>query len=136
ESNRFLVTRLRARRPEEGLPIFWTAFIPGDHLLDPNTHPLPVMANKTTANLSAAARAWVTTLELPDPDADHTIAALPWHHSLAIGYAPAWLTENGDGIRRDWPRIPLPNNASLLRASAALGKRVAALLDPDMPVPG
>ena len=23
-------------------------------------------------------------------------------------YGPAYLTENADGIRRDWPRIPLP----------------------------
>ena len=28
-----------------------------------------------------------------------------------------------------------PDNADLLRASAALGARVAALLDPDTPVP-
>ena len=34
------------------------------------------------------------------------------------------------------PRVPLPNTADLLRASAALGARVAALLDPDTPVPG
>jgi hypothetical protein len=31
--------------------------------------------------------------------------------------------------------VPLPDNAALLCASAALGIRVAALLDPDMPVP-
>jgi Type ISP C-terminal specificity domain/N-6 DNA Methylase len=136
EGNRFLVTRLRARRPEEGLPIFWTSFIPGDHLLDPNTHPMPVMASEQQANLSAAARAWLTRLKLPDPDADHAIAALPWHHVLAIGYSPAWLSENADGIRESWPRVPLPNNADLLRASAALGARAAALLDPDIPVPG
>jgi hypothetical protein len=30
----------------------------------------------------------------------------------------------------------LPNNANLLRTSATLGARVAALLDPDTPVPG
>ena len=29
-------------------------------------------------------------------------------HALAIGYSPAYLSENADGIRRDWPRIPLP----------------------------
>lgn len=32
--------------------------------------------------------------------------------------------------------MPLPATADLLLASAALGARVAALLDPDMPVPG
>ena len=88
------------------------------------------------ANLSVPARAWLAALGLPDPDSERDIAALPWHHALAIGYAPAWLTENADGIRQDWPRVPLPDNADLLRASAALGARVAALLDPDTPVPG
>ncbi len=134
--NGFVVMRLRSRRPEEGLPIFWTPLLPGDHLLDPNAHPLPVLADPDKANLSAAARAWLAALGLPDPDKDRDIAALPWHHALAIGYAPAWLAENADGIRQDWPRVPLPDNAALLRASAALGARVAALLDPDTPVPG
>jgi hypothetical protein len=134
--NGFVITRLRSRREEEGLPIFWTPLLPGDHLLDPNTHPLPVLAAPDIANLSAPARAWLTALGLPDPDSDRDIAFLPWHHALAIGYAPAWLSENADGIRQDWPRVPLPNNADLLRASAALGARVAALLDPDTPVPG
>ena len=109
--------------------------LPGDHLLDPNTHPFPILADPDEANLSVAARAWLAALGLPDPDAEKSIAALPWHHALAIGYAPAWLVENADGIRQDWPRVPLPDNAELLRASAALGARVAALLDPDTPVP-
>lgn len=134
--NGFVVTRLRSRRPEEGLPLFWTPLLPGDHLLDPNAHPLPVLAAPDKANLSIPARAWLTALGLPNPDTDHAVAALPWHHALAIGYAPAWLAENGDGIRQDWPRVPLPDNADLLHTSAALGARVAALLDPDTPIPG
>lgn len=73
---------------------------------------------------------------MPDPDANRDVAMLPWHHALAIGYAPAWLSENADGIRQDWPRIPLPGSAERLRASAALGARIAALLDPDAPVEG
>ena len=134
--NSFLVTRLRSRRPEEGLPIFWTPLLPGYHLLDPNCHPLPVLGAPDKANLSTPARAWLAALGLPEPDTDKHIAALPWHHALAIGYAPAWLAENADGIRQDWPRVPLPDSAELLRASAALGARVAALLDPDTAVPG
>jgi Type ISP C-terminal specificity domain/N-6 DNA Methylase len=134
-ANGFMVTRFRSRRPEEGAPIFWTPLLPGDHLLDPNAHPLPVLDQPDKANLSPAARAWLAALSLPEPDKDKTVAVLPWHHALAIGYAPVWLSENADGIRQDWPRIPLPNAADLLRASAALGTRVAALLDPDMLVP-
>ena len=133
--NGFVVTRVRSRRPEEGLPIFFTPLLSGYHLLDPNSHPLPILANPDKANLSIPARAWLTALGLPNPDTDRATATLPWHHALAIGYAPAWLAENGDGIRQDWPRVPLPDNADLLHASSALGARVAALLDPDTRTP-
>lgn len=57
-------------------------------------------------------------------------------HSLAIGYSPAYLRENADGIRQDWPRVPLPGNAKALEASAILGERVAALLNTELAVDG
>lgn len=59
-----------------------------------------------------------------------------WQHALAVGYSPAYLAEHADGIRQDWPRIPLPASAEALRAFAALGQQVAALLDSETPVPG
>ncbi len=59
-----------------------------------------------------------------------------WLHALAVGYSPAYLAENADGIRRDWPRIPLPDTRKALEASAALGRQVAALLDTEADVPG
>ena len=71
-----------------------------------------------------------------DPDADAKTAGLIWMHALAIGYSPAYLTENADGIRRDWPRIPLPADRKALEASAALGEQIAALLDTEADVPG
>jgi hypothetical protein len=89
-----------------------------------------------TANLSPTARAYLKELGLPDPDADAATAALIWLHALAVGYSPAYLRDNADGIRQDWPRVPLPASAAALRASAALGERVAALLDTERPVPG
>ena len=39
-------------------------------------------------------------------------------------------------MRQDWPRLPLPADKDVLLASAALGRRVAALLDPETPVVG
>ena len=57
-------------------------------------------------------------------------------HALAIGYSPAYLSENADGIRKDWPRIPLPKTKPLLEASAELGEKIAALLDTEKPVAG
>ena len=91
---------------------------------------------KITANLSPSARAYLASLGLPDPDTDQATAELIWYHALAIGYSPAYLAENADGIRQDWPRIPLPQAKDLLLASAALGRQVAALLDTEAPVPG
>jgi hypothetical protein len=55
---------------------------------------------------------------------------------LAVGYAPAYLTENADGIRQDWPRAPLPDTAEALRNSAGLGREIASMLDTEAPVPG
>ncbi len=134
--NGFIVTRFRSRRPGEGHPVFWTPLLPGYHLLDPNAHPIPVFAEPGKANLSDTTRAWLISLGLPDVDRNPNLAAAPWFHTLAIAYSPAWLAENGDEIRQDWPRVPLPDNAELLRSSASLGARVASLLDPDTPVPG
>jgi hypothetical protein len=89
-----------------------------------------------TANLSQAARNYLAGLGIKDPDADAQTAGLIWMHALAIGYSPKYLSENADGIRQDWPRIPLPNSKAALLASAALGKQVAALLDTEAPVDG
>ena len=97
---------------------------------------LPDEAEKPTANLSVAARAYLATLGITDPDADAETAGLLWMHALAIGYALAYLTTNADGIKQDWPRIPLPDAVETLRASAVLGRQVAALLDSDATVAG
>jgi hypothetical protein len=91
---------------------------------------------KITANLSPAARAYLAKLGMKNPDADADTAALVWMHALAIGYSPAYLAENADGLRQDWPRIPLPESQAALLASAALGRQVAALLDTENGVDG
>ena len=91
---------------------------------------------KTTANLSDAARNYLTSLNIADIDNDPETAELIWMHVLAIGYSTAYLTENADGVRQDWARIPLPDNRDLLIASATIGRQIAALLDPETPVPG
>ncbi|OPZ84488.1 MAG: N-6 DNA Methylase [bacterium ADurb.Bin429] len=57
-------------------------------------------------------------------------------HAIASLHAPQYCSENSGALRQDWPRIPLPASGEALRASAALGRRVAALLDPEAPVTG
>jgi hypothetical protein len=89
-----------------------------------------------TANLSVGARNYLGSLGITTPDADNHESGLIWYHSLAIAYAKNYLVDNADGVRQDWPRIPLPKSKSLLVSSAALGKHLAALLDPETHVPG
>lgn len=59
-----------------------------------------------------------------------------WLHSIAIGYAPLYLSDNREGVRRDWLRIPLPNSKEALAQSADLGREIAALLDTERAGPG
>ncbi len=144
--NSFLVTRARARRPEEGFPCFATTALPGDHLLDPNAHPMPFvlhvagneeaglgLPSATVANLSSAALDWCAALGL---SATPETSRLVWLHALAVAYSPAWLEENADAIRQGWPRVPLPESVDLLRSSAALGAEILGLLDLHTPAPG
>ena len=89
-----------------------------------------------TANLSLAARAYLVKLGIQNSDDDADTAALIWMHALAIGYSTAYLTENADGIRQDWPHVPLPDSKKTLLASAELGRQIAELLDAERPVEG
>jgi Type ISP C-terminal specificity domain len=59
-----------------------------------------------------------------------------WFHALSIGHTPRYLAENADGIRQDWPRIPLPDSKQSLFASAKLGQEIADLLDIESPFKG
>jgi len=78
-------------------------------------------------NLSAQAGEYLEHLSVGAADL--------FHHVMAVLYAPAFSAENASGLRNDWPRIPLPATKRALLASAALGRDLAALLDPEAAVP-
>lgn len=90
-----------------------------------------LFASTVTANLSETARTYLASLGIKNTDKDAETAGLIWMHALAIGYSPAYLSENADGLRQDWPRIPLPDSRKTLLASAKLGRLVATLLDTE-----
>ncbi|MEM1054675.1 MAG: type ISP restriction/modification enzyme [Bacteroidota bacterium] len=69
------------------------------------------------------------------PETGAPTAADLFHHTLAVLHAPAYRAENGGALRQDWPRVPLPTTRETLRQSAALGRRLAALLDPQADAP-
>jgi len=64
------------------------------------------------------------------------IAESIFYHALAVLWSPAYRDENAAALRQDWPRIPIPAEPQILRASADIGRRVADLLLPDRPVRG
>lgn len=82
-------------------------------------------------NLSERALNYLAELGIADAKTSQSSAQLIWQHVLAIGYSPLYLEENGDAIRNDWPRVPLPGTYDELMASARLGQRIADLLDMD-----
>lgn len=57
-----------------------------------------------------------------------------FYHTIATLHAPDYRIENGGALRQDWPRVPLPTTAEALQQSAALGRRLAQLLDPEQAV--
>jgi hypothetical protein len=59
-----------------------------------------------------------------------------FYHCLAIMHSAQYRTDNAGALRQDWPRVPQPEDANLLRSSAALGRQLAALLDPLAAVDG
>ncbi len=87
-------------------------------------------------NLSAAAQRYIGRLGLGMEEL--------FHHALAVLHDPAYGESNAGALRMEWPRIPLPGwpdgdasgAADELRASAARGRELAALLEPEMPVEG
>lgn len=161
KGNKFLVTRLKTEKQAKGSPFYFSSTLVDYQAIARNVSVIPLQLRyapqknenqteeqleidgvidslpvKETANLSQTARAYLAQLKITDPDRDPETASILWMHSLAIGYSPAYLAENADGIRQDWPRIPLPDNRETLLASAQLGHQIAALLDTETPTPG
>lgn len=157
--NSFLITRDTADKHPEGSPFQFSRLVCDYDFISGHARHFPVLLkngkrlekkaeatlfaalgekpepDQPVANLSARAREYLEGLRARNPD-EPDAARLIWLHCLAIGYSPAYLSENADGIRRDWPRIPLPAERKTLEASAALGEQIAAMLDTEADVPG
>lgn len=158
--NTFLLTRPVGVASPEGYPFFYTRLLGDNDFLRGHAYYFPLQLmngarlrskdqlnlldmlgskpeiDQPFANLSTAARQYLSSLDLPNPDTDRETAQLLWMHTLAIGYSTDYLSENADGVRQDWPRIPLPSTRELFIQSAHLGKQIAALLDTEAAVPG
>lgn len=138
--NRFLYTTARTRRTtmEPTLPVTDLADI---NLMDGSASGFPMYieaagqrslfdteSSTRQRNLSMKAEQYLRAISAIQEDL--------YLHGLNILNSARFRIENADAARYDWPRIPLPDSAERLQASAALGEKVARLLDIEQPVSG
>lgn len=135
--NTFLVTRFKAAKVPEGPPLAFTAALLDDHFLSPDAVAIPfrIRGQVTAPNLAPRTKAFLESVGLNSSNSGQAID-LAWMHALSVGYSPSYLAENFDGVRGDWPRIPLPDSKDALIYSAELGRQIAALLDTENSVAG
>ena len=113
-----------------GLSSFFPAHLRGDGIVNDDNSP------ERRPNLSGAAQRYLERLGASVEDL--------FHHVLAVLHDPDYRETNAGALRMGWPRIPLPGwpdgeaagASGALAQSAALGRELAALLDPDTPVQG
>ena len=150
DDSAYVLARCRAPRAFDGAPLTYGHALADQHALHKDAYLIPLRLSPSSwpahgqgdllqteiagvddagrrPNLSPRAIAYVESLEgdCPLPELGDSV----WLHVLAVGYAAAYLEENADGVRQDWPRVPLPATFDALRSSAEFGRRVSVLLD-------
>jgi hypothetical protein len=154
-----LVSRFKGDKSPEGPPVVLARHLSDYHCMPPNAsifpfclrgvprttlrnQALPQTSTNPSApsvlipNLSSNARAYLSHLGIATGPTGIDAAVTLWTHILSVTYSTAFLSENADGIRQDFPRVPLPDSKELLSASANLGAQIAALLDTEKSVEG
>ena len=153
--NPWLAAAEHVRKDAKESQAWFTRQVSSLHLIESGSNMFPAWLREETLgidgsyarrpNLSPAARRYLERLDLTVEDL--------FHHVLAVLHDPAYRAANAGALRMAWPRIPLldwpelsaptapPSGlakpaAESLAASAARGRELAALLDPDTPVPG
>ena len=147
EENLWLSSAQYLRKGADEPQTCFTSHIGSRHLIERGANMFPAWlrdeglaldggGEQRRPNLSAAAQCYLDRLELGVEDL--------FHHALAVLHDPAYREANAGALRMEWPRIPLPGwpdgdapgAAEELFASAAKGRELAALLDPETPVVG
>ena len=153
DSNRWLCTAQHLRKGEAEPQVVCTPHIGARHLIERGANWFPIWLRNDSLgidrddtqhrpNLSPAAQRYLRKINASVEDL--------FHHVLAVLHDPAYREANAGALRMEWPRIPLPGwptpgSAGILPASAAAealaqsaahGRELAVLLDPETPVPG
>src|SRR5260370_19743652 len=157
----FLMSRPAGVAQPEGVPFFFTRALGDNDFLRGHAYYIPLQirppAKKTkkhqtnqhtllpedessialqTANLSENVQTYQTILRFKDKAGSEAASHSLWMHVLATGFSSAYLAESSDGLRQDWPRVPLPDSRKVLLASAELGQQIALLLDTESSMKG
>jgi len=125
----YLVSRSKAERSREGLPVWVVDSVPDHHVIRPSGAAFPryraedsgglLDGHDRVPNLSVAALEYMRSTSPGD------ISGLMFH-VLSVTASPAYLETNSDALTQGWPRVPLPKTPALLAESIALGRRVAS----------
>jgi hypothetical protein len=150
----FLITRDTADKSVEGPPFYFSFLVSDYDFISGHARHFPLFigsfpqgqrqgaanhqlfVEKPRANLSKQAKKYLLAIGISSADSRKENSIVLWMHTLAIGYCPQYLAENRDGIKQDWPRVPLPDSGKVLSESAALGRQLAALLNSESHVNG
>lgn len=133
--NMFIASQQRPRRDWSG-PQF-TKHLGSLDLLDRGATLFPVYLNEKYGDLDAIhkrpniSQSTANQLAALGLTVEHL-----FFHTVSILHSPLYRQENAGALRMDWPRVPFPDDAALLTASAALGRMLADLLDPETAVAG
>jgi len=144
----FIVVRRTVATGREGTPFYFARDLGDNDLMRGHAYFFPCGAVPgREGNLSGVMQDYLRRLDFGNTVSPRELSLMVWNHVLAVGYASAYLAENAAGLlRQEWPRVPFPRNRNTdaerevararLLASAALGERVAALLDVGRDVEG
>ena len=134
--NRWLLTTGRTRKGIAESPIA-AVCLADFNVMDSGLRATPLVVRETQGSLDGLASAFYPNVSehaasyLRRLDATHEDL---FFHSLTVMHSATYREANVGGLRQEWPRIPLPTHGDLLRASAELGREIAALLDTETPV--
>ncbi len=142
KGNLWISSAQHLRRGAKEPQACFAQYLASRHLIERGTNMFPAWLRDDgddtgrRPNLTATARRYLDRLDLGVEDL--------FHHVLATLHDPAYRKANAGALRMEWPRIPLPgwpdgesdDTAATLARSAERGRALAALLDPETPVPG
>jgi hypothetical protein len=142
----FVISRPAGVARPEGAPTLFSRVLGEQDLMRGHAYFIPVRLpsisllggssdNRGAPNICPQVGQYLKTLGFSEGEVQDTVGEAVWYHSLAVTHAPVYQKEHAVGLRRGWPRVPLPLERDLLLGSAELGRQVANLLDVSSAVP-